>query len=116
MQTYQELGGRRDSVGRKGCPRAGTYGLWFLGRLARGGRPVLKWSLQRVNSELGKNATYAIIAADLLSEGIAISREQLWKAVQNVYFREIGERAATTEQGEVTVALILHHGGELVSR
>lgn len=52
--TYQELGGGSNAVGDKGCPRAGAYGLWYLGRIRKAGRPRLNWPLPRVVKELGR--------------------------------------------------------------
>src|SRR5919198_569298 len=77
-QAYDELGGRSSKVASKGCPRAGAYGLWFLGRLLSGGRAYQVWPISRIDTELGKNAAYAVIAADLLSQGAEMSRAQLW--------------------------------------
>ncbi len=114
LETYGELGGRSNESGAKGCPRAGAYGLWFLGRLARGGRALQAWSIDRVNRELGKNATYAVIAADLLGTGMDTSLRQLWPAVQARYVQATGQEPAMTEQGEVKVALVLFCEGQLV--
>ena len=67
--AYVALGGRSKESGNKGCPRAAARGLWLLGRLRDGQRPLLSWNVAEVYRELGKNAAYASITADLLGAG-----------------------------------------------
>jgi len=107
FETYKELGGHSGATGAKVCPRTAAYGLWFLGRLVRGGRPLQKWPVQRVDGELGKNAAYAVIAADLLVSGTNQSPRELWLSVQAHYIQRTRRNPAATEQGGVKVAVIL---------
>lgn len=113
-QTYQELGGQSDESGAKGCPRAAGYGLWLLGRLARGGRPLQKWPVHRVDNELGKNVAYSVIAADLLACRADPSPQRLWPAVQAQYIQHTRRNPAATEQGGVKVAVILFAEQQIV--
>ena len=113
LQTYRELGGQSIDSGNKGCPRAGAYGLWYLGRLVRGGRALQARPLLDVDRDLGKNAAYGLIAADMLDDGESASLSELWPVVRNEYLRQTGKEAARTEQGEVRVVRVLFAEGEL---
>lgn len=110
-RTYRELGGRSQATGSKGCPRAAAYGLWVLGRIPQSGRPRLNWPVSRVFEELGRNAAYAVIAADLSKSGPAQSVQDMWPAVRLEFRRHSGEEAAISEQGEVRMALALRAEG-----
>jgi len=81
-ETYQELGGRNKASGTKGCPRAAAYGLWFLGRLPHSSRPHLDWPVLHVTEELGRNAAYAVIAANLCRDEPARALKETWEAVR----------------------------------
>ena len=113
-QAYEELGGRSSEVASKGCPRASAYGLWFLGRLLNGHRAYQVWPISRIDAELGKNAAYAVIGADLLWQGGEMSRADLWAQVQHRYRTETGREPAITEQGEIRVVLSLFREKQLV--
>lgn len=78
-----------------------------VGRLECGSRPVHVWPARRVEKELGKNAAYAVIAADLLTEGIEESLRDLWPLVRTRYQQITGREPATTEQDEVRLTQIL---------
>jgi len=110
-ETYRELGGRSKASGNKACPRAAAYGLWFLGRISQGGRPRLNWPVSRVVEELGRNAAYAVIAAELYLEEPGRSLQETWQAVRLEFRRQTGEEAARSEQGEVRVTLALSADG-----
>src|SRR5664280_1343983 len=69
MEEYTKLGGHSATCGEKGCPRAAAYALWYLGYVDSTNRPRLEWPIAKVHTELGKNATYAVIAFDLLDSG-----------------------------------------------
>lgn len=112
IETYLDLDGEKVSVGRKGCPRAAAYGLWRLGRIKNGGVKFQDWPLKRVHDELGKNATYAVLAVDLLKRGVA--EEQLWDRIQKEYRRRFDDPPADSEQGEMRVALILYDEQQIV--
>src|SRR5947199_5856859 len=60
-QSYIALGGRSKS-GAKGCPRTAAYALWSLGRLRYSTKNFLSLSIADIDSQIGKNAAYAIIA------------------------------------------------------
>lgn len=105
--AYHDLGGRSQASGNKGCPRAAAYGLWVLGRISQSGRPPLAWPVPRVREELGRNAAYAVIAADLAKVSPALSVQDVWPAVRLEFQRHCGEQAAISEQGEVKIALAL---------
>jgi hypothetical protein len=114
LQTYLELGGRSTESGKKSCPKSGAYALWFLGRLIHGGRPPLNWSAKQIDTQLGKNAAYAILTAELLAGGAEPSAERLWPRVQDRYKREANDRPAATEQGAVKIAVALFRAKALI--
>ena len=114
--AYWALGGARDSIARKPCPRSAAYGLWHLGWLKGSSRPVLDWPVERIRDQLSKNAAYAVIAALVLArEGFAGSHSALWQRVQREFQAETGESPAESDQGAVRVALSLFLDGTLVS-
>jgi len=110
--TYRELGGQRSTCGDKPCPRAAAYGLWFLGRIPGSGRPRLNWTVPAVREQLGKNATYAVIAADLYAKAPKQSPRDTWQAVHREFEKQTGEEAGS-EQGAVKVAMALAAQGLL---
>ena len=113
--SYWALGGRSSS-GSKGCPRSAAYALWYLGWLKGSARPPLDWPIQRIAGHLGKNAAYAVIAAQALTrQGFAQSHSALWERVRSEFQRETGQTAAQSEQGAVKVAIRLFTDGVLVS-
>jgi hypothetical protein len=114
LQTYRELGGQSHQSGSKGCPRAAAYGLWMLGRLRGGGRATQVWTVDRVKRELGKNAAYAVIAADLLAQGATTSLGELWPIVQAQYTAHTSDEPAGSEQGEVKMVIALFCEQQLI--
>ena len=113
LETYQELGGQHESVGRKGCPRAAAYALWILGRLKSSNRPPNPQKTQEVLQELGRNATYAVLAADACLESPETSAAQTWVIVKQRFRRETGEKPAEAEQGQVKIVWALAKAGLL---
>lgn len=107
IETYSELGGENSS-GTKGCPRLAAFGLWYLGRIVINERPFKKWSIKKIDKELGKNVAYAVIALDLLEQGKgARHKGEFWGKIRYLYNQETGIEAAKSEQGAVRVATIL---------
>ena len=122
VRTYKDFGGRSDTSGSKGCPKLAAYGLWRLGRISNTGRAFEAWSLEQIYNELGKNATYAVLALECL-EGMQTgkilngdrSRGTLWAQVQQAYLNKLAKVPAQTEQGAVRVALALFTEGQILS-
>ena len=115
LQTYQELGGKSETSGSKRCPRAAAFGLWTLGRLRGSGRDPRAWTLDQVNHDLGSNAAYAVIAADLLAKDATISQGLLWKMVRTTYEQHTRREPATLEQGEMKIVLALFRAHQRVA-
>ena len=113
-EEYQALGGTSYESGSKGCPRAGARGLWYVGRLRHGQRPLLVWPVDEVYRRLTKNAAYSVITADLLATRQGASPSTLWPLVRDEFRRLTGEEPAGSEQGEVRLVVALHRSGELV--
>jgi hypothetical protein len=111
--TYSKLGGLSRSCGNKGCPRAAAFGLWYLGRLAPTSRTLQKWPVSRVVKELGRNASYAVIAADLYAEDPERSPREAWRVVRRAFRRCTGQEATQGEQGQVRVVWALGRAGLL---
>jgi hypothetical protein len=116
IETYYELGGQSDESGKKACPRAAGYGLWQLGRIRDGGKPWKDWSLTRIRQEFGKNATYAVLALQLLDNGANSRDPNIWDKVRSLYQQQLGEDAAQGEQGEIRLACILFDEGLIVTQ
>ena len=114
-ETYTQLGGTSKTSGTKPCPRAAARGLWILGRLRRGGRPLQTRSVVEVYRELSKNAAYAVIAADLLAGDASRSSSALWRSVQSEFTRLTGDIPAESEQGEVRLVIALFRQQELLA-
>lgn len=115
VETYYELGGQSGESAKKGCPLAAAYGLWQLGRIRNGRRPWKDSSLPRIRHEQGKNTTYAVIALQLIEQDATVRAGALWSRVRSVYEQQLGEEAATGEQGEVRLACILFDEGQIVT-
>lgn len=111
---YTALGGTKSTTGTKPCPRAAARGLWLLGRLRNGKRPLLSWNTAEVYRTLGKNAAYASITADLLATNPGQSASDLWPQVQREFTRCTGKPPAKSEQGEVRLVVALAHSQQLV--
>jgi len=116
FQTYKDLGGISDNSGSKECPKHAAYGLWRLGRISNSGKIFQNWALERINTELGKNASYAILALDLLESRNDWSKSELWSKVQELYQQKVGEPSAVSEQGAIRISLGLFTEGQIVSR
>lgn len=110
---YAALGGIKSS-GDKPCPRAAAYGLWILGRLRSGKRPLLAWNTAKVYCNLNKNAAYASITADLLATDPLRSATELWPLVQAEFTHCTGDAPAGKDQGEVRLVVALFHSQQLV--
>jgi hypothetical protein len=95
-------------------PRAAARGLWLLGRLREGERPFLGWNTAEVYHRLTKNAAYASITLDLLTQEPSKSATELWPLVQAEFTRCTGEAPAGSEQGEVRLVVALFRGKHLV--
>ncbi len=108
FETYLELGGQSRTTGEKGCPKSAAYGLWSLGLLAGVARNFRKWSIAQVRKELGKNAAYAVIAAELMTGGAAPTVPSLWPRIRKRYEELTGEEAARSEQGEIRLVIALY--------
>lgn len=115
FQIYKDLGGTSDNSGSKECPKHAAYALWRLGRISNSGKTFQNWSLERVNTELGKNGAYAVLALDLLESKRDWSKTELWAKVQESYQHQLGEPPAKSEQGAIRISLGLFTEGQIVS-
>ncbi len=115
-ETYIELDGKSKESGTKVCPQHAAFGLWRLG-LIRGSKiPYQNKPLSMVNDEFGKNATYAVIAVDLLrKQNAPKGKANLWIRVQELYREFLHDEPANSEQGAITIAQILYKEGHIVS-
>ena len=97
LQTYWEPGGTSQMSGEKACPKAAAYALWYLGRIQDSGRQVQKLTIQEVHRALGKNAVYAVIAAELLHAEGSQSVGTLWPRVRARFTELLNAAPATSE-------------------
>jgi hypothetical protein len=59
-----------------------------------------------VHAELGKNATYAVIALNLLKSA-EVELSELWQTVRGKFVESVGAKPARLEQGEVKLVINL---------
>jgi hypothetical protein len=113
-EEYFALDGKSESVSTKPCPRAAARALWLLGRLSFGKRKFQAPSLVDVNHTLGKNATYALIAVDLLAKNHELTAPELWPAIQSRFLKAIGKSTAYSEKGFFMIVFLLHRAKKLL--
>ncbi len=115
LETYTELGGRSDSSGSKECPKHAAYGLWMMGMIKDSGIASKPTGVKVVNQEFGRNATYAVLALDLLrKQPKGWTDTGLWKTVQDAFRNAIHEEPAISSQGAVKIARILFEEGQII--
>jgi hypothetical protein len=115
LATYRELGGKSKASGSKGCLRKAAYGLWRLGRVAAGGKQYQNSSLDTVNREFGKNATYALLTLRFLADGRNPDAfETLWSEVKREYRLKFRDQPADSEQGALRLTCSLFKEGQLI--
>jgi hypothetical protein len=115
LKSYRELGGRSGNSGSKACPKVAAYALWYLGQLCEAGRCPQAWTVREVNRDFGKNAAYAVIAAELLARGATSNAKSLWSLVQTRYRDQTGQDPAHTEQGAIKLMIALFCEKQLTS-
>jgi hypothetical protein len=116
-KTYQELGGNSIGSGTKGCPQHAAYGLWRLGRIIGTDIPYQNYPISFINKKYGKNATYAVLALDLLQDGRAFRDiDDLWNQVKLLYRRTLNQDPANSQQGAITIALTLFKEDQIATR
>ncbi|HJT76852.1 MAG TPA: hypothetical protein VJ739_06580 [Gemmataceae bacterium] len=67
----------------------------------------------KIKRQLGKNAAYATIAADLLEQGESPAMDSLWPGVRDRYKKHTGEEAAEYEQGQIKLVAALFREHQL---
>lgn len=113
LESYRDLGGMT-SCGEKPCPRAAGYALWRIGVFS-GSYDRAVWPFERVLSEFGKNALYAVLATEVLKNSTSQTIAQIWAEVQR-QTRLFGVEPAKSEQGEVRLVRALHAAGSFSMR
>ena len=113
IRTYRELGGQSTTSGSKPCPMVAAETLYRLGRIKGGGTAFVERELDELWSE-NRNGTYAVLAVRILRLDGGLSQARLWKKVQAVVRREIGDEPAASNQGGATLAYKLWHLGLIV--
>ena len=113
LEAYRELGGQHASVGRKGCPRRAAYGLWLLGRLKTSRPQLSPKGAREILEALGRNATYAALAADVCVGNAEITTDEAWEIVKRRFRKDTGEKPTEVEQGQVKIAWALANAGLL---
>ncbi len=113
LEAYYELGGRHHSVGSKVCPRRAAYGLWFLGRIQGCRLRRASMGVQETLAALGRNVTYAVLAADVCIESPDVGVAEVWRFVKQRFRQETGEVPAQSEQGQAQIAVGLANAGLL---
>jgi hypothetical protein len=72
------------------------------------------WSTAKVHTELGKNATYAVIAFGLMHSDEQVNIPELWQKVRQTFTECVGTEPAKSEQGEIKLVTALFEGNGLV--
>ena len=112
-ETYEAIGGRSQSCGRKSCPMVAARILHEYGRIHDGGRPFRKWKLRDLWA-CSRNGTYAMLAVELLRAEPRLSKTQLWGRIQKAVRDGTHEEPAVSNQGGATLAFQLWHQGLIV--
>lgn len=115
-RTYDELEGKSAESRNEPCPRAAAYGLWNLGRIRDGGRPITAMTIPEIGDSLGKNAAYALIALGILQGGQPEwEPNQLWELVQSQYRLQFNEEPAKNPHGQTEIVISLCRAGHIAS-
>mgnify|MGYP003386398864 FL=1 len=70
LETYTELGGEKESIGKKGCPKNCVKGLYEFGRIKGTSQSFQQVDIQVLQDKHGyKNAVYGLAACKKLSSG-----------------------------------------------
>lgn len=112
-RTYREIGGRSESIGRKGCPMAAARTLFEYGRIRDGGKPFQDCDMERLWCR-SRNGAYAMLALRLLGTDPALNKTRLWRQIQGIVRCEMGAEPARSNQGGPTLAFQLWHQGLIV--
>src|SRR5262245_15502351 len=114
LETYRELGGCSEESGSKRCPQAAAYALWFLGRLRGSGRVARQWPGPQVDQQLGKNAEYALIVAEMHQQHPTLAASRVWPLAQAEYEQQTGKEPAGSEQGQIRLVVALFREEQLL--
>ncbi len=109
QETYRELGGNSPDSGKKVCPMKAAETLYLLGRIKDGGKERKNLPLHEALNAYSKNGAYAIIALEELESNPGILKKDLWEKIKERVRNDLGEKAATFDQGGCTVAFKLWH-------
>jgi len=112
-ETYFDLGGEKDSVARKGCPKKAGYTLWYLGRIKGSNRERVEMSIDAVENQLSRNGAYAILGQEILSNSPTLNKSDLFRRIQVEYRRKTNDEPAHSDQGGPTLTWILFNAGML---
>ena len=112
-ETYSELGGKKESVAHKGCPKKAGYTLWYLGRIKNTGRERIEMDITDILDEISKNGAYAILGQEILYENPELNKSSLFRIIQEEFKKRTKEEPAKSNQGGPTLTWILFKEGLL---
>jgi hypothetical protein len=110
FETYIELGGLKESVGNKSCPKNCVKGLYEFGRIKGADRPYKQVDISVLIAKYGyKNAIYGLAACEKLKSGSYESSTELavdvYSTLQNQYAMNVPKGG---DQGPVKITYMLN--------
>jgi len=109
-ETYIELGGLKESVGNKSCPKNCVKGLYEFGRIKGAGRPYQQIDINILLSRYGyKNTIYGLVACERLKNGTYRSDSELasdvYSYLQNQHKMDVPKGG---DQGPIKITYMLN--------
>ena len=110
LETYLELGGEKESIGKKPCPKNCVKGLYEFGRIKGTTQPYQQVDIQMLQDKHGyKNAVYGLAACEKLSSGSYGGHSELTDDVYSYLQDELGMAVPKNgDQGPVKITFMLN--------
>lgn len=110
FETYLELGGEKESIGKKGCPKNCVKGLYEFGRIKGTAHPYQQADIRELQNKYGyKNAVYGLAACEKLSGGSYAGHSELaddvYPYLQGQYEMDVPKGG---DQGPVKITYMLN--------
>jgi hypothetical protein len=110
FETYTELGGKKESIGKKGCPKNCVKGLYEFGRIKGTSQPYQQADINVLQDKYGyKNAVYGLAACDKLRNGSYETHSELagdvYSSLQDLHGMDVPKNG---DQGPVKITYMLN--------
>lgn len=110
FETYIELGGEKESIGKKGCPKNCVKGLYEFGRIKGTKQSYLEADIRELQDKHGyKNGVYGLAACEKLSSNSYKTHAELagdvYSDLQDHYEMDVPKNG---DQGPVKITYMLN--------